>query len=393
MRGPRSILGKRTCVALACVLLAGCAGSAEEGDPSKSAESPSLRLVGVLHDDQALNRPHDVELQGNLAFVPGKGGSLATIDISDPTNPKVVSAIVGPRTIEDAETVLSVGDVVFLGSRDFHAVDMANPAKPTIVKSISDRKQIDKINGMAQRGSYVFSADKTGFVNVFNVRNPRNPLLHDTLDAYSRACQSKPHDIAVFGERIIVVDSATDAPAAVQVYRVADTSADKLLPAAEWELEGSIPAGDAALDIGGANRVAVSGSYAYVGAYRPDRVAIIDLSDPKKIHQVANMPVCDIDATGLEVVGNALFVAGGECVEVIDVSDPKEPVSIARYRGGDLFPTRRFVLNDEVRFDNGHDLVYRDGYLYVTAQNDNRFGILKIEDERVTKLTTYVSHP
>ena len=142
-------------------------------------------------------------------------------------------------------------------------------------------KQIDKINGMAQRCSYVFTADKTGFVNVFDVRNPRNPALHDTLDAYSRACQSKPHDIAVFGERIIVVDSATDAPAAVQVYRVAETSANTLLPANEWELEGSIPAGDAAWDIGGANRVAVSGSYAYVGAYRPDRVAIIDISDPK----------------------------------------------------------------------------------------------------------------
>ena len=207
MRGPRSVFGKKTWVALACVLLlVGCAGSAEEGHPSQSSTTPSFRLVGVLHDDQALNRPHDVELQGNLAFVPGKGGSLATIDISDPTDPKVVSAVVGPRTIEDAETVLSVGDVLFLGSRDFHAVDMANPAKPEIVKSISDRKQIDKINGMAQRGSYIFSADKTGFVNVFDVRNPRNPALHDTLDAYSRACQSKPHDIAVFGERIIVVD-------------------------------------------------------------------------------------------------------------------------------------------------------------------------------------------
>ena len=388
------VLGSGMLIVLAGVLVfSGCAGSANETELATATETPSLRLVGVLHDDQALNRPHDVELQGNLAFVPGKGGSLATIDISDPTDPKVVSAIVGPRTIEDAETVLPVGDVLFLGSRDFHAVDMANPAKPSIVKSISDRKQIDKINGMAQRGSYIFSADKTGFINVFDVRNPRNPALHDTLDAYSRACQSKPHDIAVFGERIIVVDSATDAPAAVQVYRVAETSANTLLPTSEWELEGSIPAGDGAWDIGGANRVAVSGSYAYVGAYRPDRVAIIDISDPRKIHQVANMPVCDIDATGLEIVGNALFVAGGECVEVIDVSDPKEPVSIAQYRGGDLFPTRRFLLDDEVRFDNGHDLVYRDGYLYVTAQNDNRFGILKVEDERVTKLTTYVSHP
>jgi hypothetical protein len=131
--------------------------------------------------------------------------------------------------------------------------------------------------------------------------------------------------------------------------------------------------------------VAVSGNYAYVGAYRPDRVGIIDISNPKNIRQVGNIPVCDIDATGLDIAGQILFVAGGECVEAIDVSNPEAPVSIAQYRGGDLFPTRRLLLDGEWRFDNAHDLVYRDGYIYVTAQNDNRLGILKVESELVLR--------
>ncbi len=370
---------------LFALLLARC-GVPEGGAKTTEIEAlPALHLVGLLHDNQALIRPHDVELQGNLAFVAGKAGSLAIIDVSDPAKPHVMSAIVGPQTIEDAETVLPMGDILLLGTRSFHAVDIRNPAKPELTKTITDRAVIDKINGMAKRGLYVFTANKTGFVNVFDVSNPADPKLHDTLNTVERAAQTKPHDIAAFGDRIIVVDSATNAPAAVQVYRVADESTHELLPADKWEVEGSVPAGDAAWDIGGANRVAVSGNYAYVGAYRPDRVGIIDISNPKLIRQVGNIPVCDIDATGLDIAGQILFVAGGECVEAIDVSNPEAPVSIAQYRGGEVFPTRRLLLDGEWRFDNAHDLVYRDGYIYVTAQNDNRFGILKVESELVLR--------
>jgi hypothetical protein len=113
-------------------------------------------------------------------------------------------------------------------------------------------------------------------------------------------------------------------------------------------------------------------------------MAVIDLNQPA---QLANMPVCDIDATGLTIVGDVAFVSGGECVEAIDVSHPDNPRSIAQFRGGELFPTRQIRSAGGVwRYDNGHDLVYRDGLLYVTAQIDNRLGILKIHDQRILAL-------
>ena len=158
---------------------------------SADSQRESFSLVGLLHDDVALDRPHDVELQENVAYVPGKGGSLAIIDVSNVTKPKLLSSLVGLEGLEDAETVLPMGDVLLLGTRDFLAVD---------------------------------------------------------------------------------------------------------------------------------------------------------------------------------------------------VSDPANPVSIAQYRGGSLFPTRGLILSGTPRYDNAHDLVYRDGYLYVTAQNDNQFGILKINDRRTLEL-------
>ena len=44
------------------------------------------------------------------------------------------------------------------------------------------------------------------------------------------------------------------------------------------------------------------------------------------------------------------------------------------------------MFGGQPRHDNAHDLVYRDGLIYVTAQNDNQFGILMINDARVIDL-------
>ena len=60
--------------------------------------------------------------------------------------------------------------------------------------------------------------------------------------------------------------------------------------------------------------------------------------------------------------------------------------NIDKYRAGKLFPTRRLMPRTPPRLDNAHDLVYRDGYIFVTAQNDNQFGILKVNDARVLEL-------
>jgi hypothetical protein len=295
--------------------------------------------------------------------------------------------LVDPQGLEDAETVLPMGDILLLGTRDFLAIDIRNPMRPTIVKRISDRPRIDKINGMALRGDYVFTANKSGYVTVFDVSNPANPRLHDTLDAVKHGDLQSPHDIATFGDRIVVVNAAHRGPVHMQIYRVADPQTHELLPASQWVLEGAVrDKGIMRDDLGGANRVALAGPFACVGAFVCDRVGLVDISNPRKPVQVANMPAGDIDATGMTVSGKLLWVAGGQCVEAIDLSNPLAPVSVAQYRGGRLFATRRLIFKGQPRFDNAHDLVYRDGYVYATAQNDNQFGILKLNDPRLIEL-------
>jgi hypothetical protein len=349
----------------------------------------TLKLVGLIHDDRALNRAHDVELQGDLAFVAGKGGSLAIIDVADPTAPKLVSSLVDPVEFEDAETVMPMGNVLFLGTRDFLSIDISDPAKPRVLKKISDRPRIDLINGMALFGNHVLTANKSGYIGVFDVSDPADPKYVEALHTAGAGGPKRPHDIAVWGNHAIVVDTQQHQPHSVFLYRIALPGAKKPLPTAQWTLAGRVSSDDNDGDLQGANRVvAWGGRYAGVGAFQPDRVGVIDVSDPARPRQLANMPVCDIDATGMAIYGAMLLVSGGECVEAIDVSNPSRPVSVAQYRGGALFPTRALRLGKTPRYDNGHDLVYRDGYIYVTAQNDNRLGVLKVLDPKILELAS-----
>ena len=192
---------KQAISVILCTLLTGVC-SADDNDKIEP-----FSLVGLLRDDEALNRPHDVELQGNIAFVPGKGGSLAIIDVSDVTQPKLLSSLVGIEGLEDAETVLPMGDILLLGTRDFLAVDVSDPRKPVVKKRILDRPRIDKINGMALRGDRVFTTNKSEYVTVFDVSDPSDPVLKSVFDAKQHGGLRAPQDIAVFGDHIIVVSA------------------------------------------------------------------------------------------------------------------------------------------------------------------------------------------
>ena len=131
----------------------------------------------------------------------------------------------------------------------------------------------------------------------------------------------------------------------------------------------------------GANRLKVAGKFAFVGGARGGKSAhftVVDLSDPHQPRQVAALPFSDgYGPNGLAVAGNVVFLAGGQTVEAIDVSNPLRPVKLAAQRMADALPERT---------KNAHDLVYRDGLLYVTGQGDHCLVILRIEDAQVRRL-------
>ena len=343
--------------------------------------SPAFSVAAVLFDNKALAEPHDVELQGSLAFVPGKGGSIAIIDVADPAKPYILWHRHEKRRLHNAETVLPLGHYLLLGTNDLISIDISNPRAPQFCKTVSDRTRIGRINGMAKRGDYVFAAGKDGWIDVFDVSDPASPILVGARNTRSSGELGWPHDIDVFGDYIIVVDPAgfgrRDLPGKVGIYHVARHVTCELIPVTDWEQVGVL-AND---DLVGANRVQVAGIYAFVAASqtdKPGKVVVVDISDPARPAQVAALPFSDARGpNGLTIAGSVLFLAGGQTVEAVEITQPTRPVKLASYKCLQAFPAGR---------DSAHDLVYRDGYLYITGQNDNCFCILRVNSPRIREL-------
>ncbi len=352
-----------------------------------SAVAPPFRIVSILEHDVALDEAHDVALSedGALAFVPGKGGSIAIIDVADPAHPALLWFRHDPEALPDSETVLPIGDHLFLGTEDFHSLDISNPKAPKFEGVISDRTRIRRINGMVRRGDTIFAACKEGWINAFDISDPEHPRLAGSLETREAHAVRYPHDIDLFGPHVVVVDprrfGREEKLGKVAVFRVFDITG-ALLPASRWTLTGAITCPE----LTGANRIEIRGNHAFVaGSYgvdlakesHPTKGAVIDLSNPEKPRLVASVPFPDARGpNGLTLAGDVWFLAGGQTVEAFDIRNPEAPQLLAAFKSVEAFPTPD---------DNAHDLVYRDGYLYVSGQGDNRFIILHVDDPEIRR--------
>ena len=290
------------------------------GQCGAGADTP-FSVVSVLAHKTAFDRPHDIELCGNLAFVPGKGGSIAIVDVEDPRHPRLVWHRRDAKDLHDAETVLVSDDRLWLGTDAFISIDIRDPRKPILQGRVVDRRFVARINGLVRHGDFVIAANKNGFLNVFDVSHPATPTLAGGMDLKKRYDLMSPHDVDRFRQYAVVVDprrfGRAKQPGKVGLIEVFDPSLKQLLPPDKWKLKGVV----SSQQLTGANRVQVSGDFAFVGASLTNsggRMIVVDLSDPKSPRQVASLPFAEDDGfgpNGLTVAGNVVFVAGGQSVE------------------------------------------------------------------------------
>ena len=348
-------------------------------------------VVSILKHEEALNRAHDVELSGNLAFVPGKGGAIAIIDIEDPKAPDILWYKQDLEELGDSQTVLPLGNHLLLGTNDFFSLDISDPKNPVFLKKLSDRTdlRIDKINGMFKRGNTVFAANKSGWINAFDVSDLNAPELVGALNVTKKFDLMNPHDIDTFDEYVIIVDPRKFGPfptGKLAIFKVFDETTGAALPVEDWLLTGEIEN----KQLIGANRVQVKGTYAFTASsWIPNAInptpmlGVSDISNPHFPRFIASVPFSDTQGpNGLTIAGNIAFPAGGETVEAIDISDPENPIKL----GSQKLPASNKKTDPKRKGDNAHDLIYRDGYLYVSCQSDDSFMILKVEDERILHL-------
>jgi hypothetical protein len=88
----------------------------------------------------------------------------------------------------------------------------------------------------------------------------------------------------------------------------------------------------------------------------------------------------------LTVAGKMVFLAGRETIDAVGIIDPHHPKTL----GSQKLPVIEARENKPRWSYNVHDLIYRDGYLYVSCQSDDGLMILQVNDERVLDLANDV---
>jgi hypothetical protein len=362
------------------------------------AEAPSagLTLAAVLTDRDGFAGAHDIEIRDGIAYLAGKGGSIAIVDVRQPATPRLLWSVRDSVAFEDSETILPLeGNRLLVGTRDVLLFDVSQPPFPRLVTRLHQRPVIDTINGFARLSHTVYGANKFGHVFAVDVSVPDQLKFLGSRNAQELDGLVSPHDVAVCGEFLVVVSPQgfgrdRDRPGVAAIYRIADramgfeatgyrVATGRMLPPDQWTLVSKIEH----LRLAGANRVMTRGKFAYIGSaltHEADRsggrsgnVAILDLTDPAKPQLRGSVPFPDHRGpNGLEVAGSLIFAAGGKTVQVVDVADPAHPREVAVFSSSDVMPGGA---------DDGHDLVYYAGHLFVTAQTSHALVVLKLSEE------------
>ena len=101
---------------------------------------------------------------------------------------------------------------------------------------------------------------------------------------------------------------------------------------------GSIADNDTTVFLNTPRRVAINGDYAYVSAYTPDRLQVINVSNPANptggISLSNNGTTLMLDGPIDSIIeGNLLYLTEfiGDAIQILDISDPANPVAAGNY--------------------------------------------------------------
>lgn len=312
---------------------------------------------GSVHSERFLNRPHDVRLRGDYAYVPGKGGTFAVVDVSDPSSPSVVG---GLRKFENAQTVLIPSESICLlgAGAALYAIDISNPTRPSVVHQVA-AEGLSRINGWELVGEDLLVSSKDGYLVHIDISDPAAPEHRGRMPTPALA---SPHDATVVNGRLVTPNQMEDSTPKLGIYDIFGENGVR--PVSEWERESTLQASN----LNGANRIVARDEYVFVAGNYSHTVGVVDVSDPSNPVQVVNRSATGEGVDGLALKDDILLAGASTSIDGFDISDPAEM-------------TKSWTITDKDHFGGvgcAHDLEVRDGLIYASAQKANRLNIYEL---------------
>lgn len=351
-------------------------------DISAPASAKVIGSVEIAADFRGL------DVSGNYAYFIGSYPyRLASIDISSPTNPKILDieqVVVGDADLQD---IVASDGYAFIadGTRGLIIVDIRNPTKPIHIKDLD--LQGRAFNIVKSKNRLYLNVEQSYF-NVVDARNPEQPVLAfsesytssyptagiDLKDrrAYFKADEFRIYDLTdpsnpkKINQESVEIDSvqvqgdylySTIGEIGLLVYDVTDASRPTFVSTTpfpvgiprdlsvdgKWAVGiSNIPYSISVLDISNPENptaknsyeyekypfaVTVKNNYAYV-ARGQDGVDIIQINSDGSLKFVKNLQGKGY-AQSVAVSGNKAFVVR-EGIEIFDVSDASNPTFLSK---------------------------------------------------------------
>jgi hypothetical protein len=334
---------------------------------TKTIAAPVSGVIGMI--DTGSNQGNVIAVSGSFAYVVDNSLSFQVVDISNPSKPFVLGAVILPSVylFKDCKDITISGNHAYvITSENLHVIDISNPSAPVIVGSIAVYAY-----GMAVSGNYAFLTSP-GILEVIDISNPTAPTSINRL-----FINIGGNNIAISGNYAFTSDEVID---------ISDPSSPNII----GNLQGY------------SGYVRVHNNYAYIS--NGNGLNIIDISNPNIPSHISTVATTS-DVVSMAISGKYVYISDGMKVQVIDISDPFEPFWVKSitpfgsisamaasnnsvYLTGDpIFQAidisdsmKQFSVGSSPTKDNAYDVTMSGNYTYISEEYSNGNEIFDISN-------------
>jgi hypothetical protein len=134
----------------------------------------------------ALEHADAVAVSGNYAYVAaGYANRLTVINITNPTNPYIMSSLSDNTNLASPSDIQVVGNYAYIADQtgngsepNFTIVDISNPVHPVVVGTVIDNAALSGAYRLRVQGNFAYvAASNQSAVAVIDISNPANPRV------------------------------------------------------------------------------------------------------------------------------------------------------------------------------------------------------------------------
>lgn len=286
----------------------------------------------------------NIKIAGDYAFVTAGDDGLLILDVSNPEGPYPAYNYQGQGFVRD---LVVQGNYAYLSvsNSGLEVVDISDPTHPFLAGIAPGSGEM---RGVFVDGDRVYLANDSSGLRVIDITNPTQPILKETI-----GFQGHAYDIEIAGQYAYVPCFGPG----LQIIQISQSVKTTRIGTVEGAYAWAEPE--------------IVGNYAYLPSEN-DGLRILDISNPEQPFQAAvinvgssvsgvsisgDLGVLSLGINGIMVVdltdpvvpvflgqvntpgsafgvainGDLVYVAAGESFQVVDISDPTNPVLIATH--------------------------------------------------------------